>query len=161
MSEIRELWGFKSFRARIVLAIFPTLVALIVGHFATDRERPYEFHLEGSFIVPPEAESGDQITVNWKVTRRRQCEGTVDRQLVDPRTEVIIANYDPAPAALNGVAVGTDILRKTFTLPLNMQRGDVGYQAKLNYQCNWLQKIFPNALGIKYVTPLLKFTIRE
>lgn len=161
MSDLKELWSFRSFRARIILAIFPTLIALIFSHFAADRQRPYDFHVDGSFILPPAAEGGDQITVHWKVTRHRQCEGIVERQLVDPRTDVIIASYDPAPAAVNGVPVGSDVLRKEFTLPLNLQKGEMAYQAKLTYTCNWLQKIFPNALGIKYVTPPLKFTVKE
>lgn len=157
METLRELWTFRSFRARIFLAILPTTLALITGHFALDRQRPYDFHEDGSYIEPPSGHGGDIVTVNWHVSHHRTCEGTVERQLVDPNNDVIIATYDPTPAALNGVRVGERHLRKSFALPHNMQPGTVAYQAKLSYQCNWLQELFPGAFSIRYTTPKILF----
>lgn len=161
MADIRELWAFKSFRLRIFMTILPTLLAIIVGYFAMDRERPYIFHKEGSAIIPPSGHGGDQITVVWKVTFNRQCSGLVERQLVDPDTGVIIGAYDPSPAAYNGVDVGGNYLRKTFALPKVLQKGWIGYQADLTYTCNWVQALFPGAFAIRYKTPRLLFKVEE
>jgi len=158
MSELKELWAVKSFRARIFLAILPTSIALVVGHFATDRQRPYDFHAEESFVIPPKGREGQEMTINWRVTHHRTCPGTVERQLVDPNTGVIVAAYDPAPADTNGGQDGW--LRKTFRVPRDIQAGNIAYQSKLTYQCNWLQKFVP-ALAIRYLTPRIVFTVEK
>lgn len=162
MSDLQELWSFKSFRLRIFMAIAPTLLAMIVGYFAMDRTRPYEFIVEESSIVPPSGKGGDQITVVWAVkeTRRAACPGIVERKLVDPQTNAIIAAYEPSLAALNGEPDGK-FLRKTFLLPRGLQRGWIGYQADLTYTCNWLQVLFPGAFAIRYKTPKLLFNVEE
>lgn len=161
MSDLQELWSFKSFRLRIFMTILPTMLAIIVGYFALDRTPPYVFHEEGSAIIPPSGHGGDQITVVWHVSTYRVCAGTVERQLIDPDTGAVIASYDPSPAAINGVDVGGGYLRKTFALPRVIQKGWIQYHAKLNYQCNWLQVWFPAAFGIKYITPKLLFKVEE
>ena len=161
MADLQELWGFKSFRARIFMLILPTLIAVLFGYFAMDRTRPYVFHEDGSAIIPPSGHGGDQITVVWRVTHTRTCPGTVERHLIDPDTGAILTAYDPAPAVVNGVDVGGGYLRKTFALPKLIQKGWIQYQAKLNYNCNWLQRLFPDAFGIKYTTPKLLFKVEE
>ena len=161
MADVQELWTFRSFRARIFMAIVPTLFAVVFGYFAMDRTQPYIFHEDGSAIIPPSGHGGDQITVVWRVTYVRQCTGIVERLLTDPDTGVVIANYDPSPAALNGVDVGGGYLRKTFSLPKVLQKGWIGYHAKLTYTCNWLQRAFPEAFGIKYMTPKLLFKVED
>lgn len=160
VTDLKELWAFRSFRARIFLAVLPTTISLIIGHFAADRTRPYEFISEGSYIEPPAGRGGDQVTVNWHVKHNRTCNGNVERQLVDPVTDVILATYDPAPAAQNGVSVGSDYLRKVMLLPRGIQKGTIAYQAKLTYYCNWLQNLWP-ALAIRYTTPKLLFKIED
>jgi len=161
MSDLQELWSFRSFRARIFMAILPTAFAIGFGYLAMDNVHPYDFHQEESSIIPPSGHGGDVITVVWKVTHRRTCPGTVERQLVDPDTGVIIGAYDPSPAALNGEPVGQSYLRKTFALPKVLQKGWIGYAAKLVYTCNWLQSAFPDTFGIKYTTPTLYFKVEE
>lgn len=158
MADIKELWSFKSFRARIFLAMFPTALALVFGFLAFDTTRPYVFHASESYIIPPSGKGGDQMTVFWKVTHNRTCPGIVQRTLVDPATDVILAVYDASPAAINGVDIGGNVLAKTFSLPRTLQKGVVGYQASLLYTCNWLQILFPDTFGIKYQTPKLLFT---
>jgi len=156
VTNLRELWTLESFRARIFMAIVPTLGAVFFGYLIADTTPPYIFHKEGSYIVPPQGQGGDEMTVMWKVTHNRTCPGTVTRRLVDPVTDVVLAVYDPQPAALHGVKAG-DMLVKTFLLPRTLQSGMVGYQAQLSYTCNWLQVRFPDLFGINYTTPKLLF----
>lgn len=158
LAELRELWSFKSFRARIFMAIVPTAIALVIGHFATDRHRPYDFHVRESYIIPPRGVEGQDMSVHWRVTQRRSCPGTVERQLVDPNTGVIVAAYNPEPAEEGMVTDGW--LHKTFKVPRDIQAGNIAYQSKLTYQCNWLQVLMP-ALAIRYTTPRLIFTVEK
>lgn len=162
LADLRELWSVKSFRARIFLAMLPTAIALIVGYYVTDAQRPYDFHKEGSFIEPPVGTGGDQVTVNWKVTFYRQCTGHLTRTLVDPNSGVLLAVYDTSPvASASGVFAANGYLRKTFTIPRSMPPGVIGYKAQLEYQCNWLQRMFPRPLSIRYETPMLLFKVER
>jgi hypothetical protein len=156
--DIKELWTFKSFRARIFLAAFPTIIAAVIGHFATDRQPPYDFHADQSYVVPPVGREGLEMTINWRVTHHRTCPGTIERQLVDPNTGVIVAIYDPAPADTNGGKNGW--LRKTFRVPRDIPGGNIAYQSKLTYHCNWLQALVP-ALAIRYLTPRIIFYVEK
>lgn len=165
MADLRELWTFKSFRARIFLAAFPTAIAFFFGHLASDRDRPYEFIKEKSYILPPSGRGGDTVTVVWRVNYTRTCPGFVERRLIDPQTDAIIAAYDPSPTANSVTRVNTTDppiteLRKTFALPKVLQKGTIGYKAKLTYHCNWLQAVWP-LFAIKYETPTLLFTVEE
>lgn len=158
-SALQDLWSVKSFRVSIFFAIAHTIAAMLVGYLAMDSTHPYEFLAERSYIVPPESRGGDQIIVNWSVVHNRTCPGTVERQLMDPETGVVLATYDIAPAAFNGEVVGPGRLSKTFTLPKSIQPGWIGYQAKLAYTCNWVQDMFPDRLAIRYTTPRLLFKV--
>lgn len=162
MSDLKELWTFKSFRARIFLAMLPTFIAIMFAHYAADRQHPYDFFVEGSYIEPPSGKAGDHITVYWKVTRHRACDGIIERRLVDPVTNVIIASYDP-DSSTGGVGeeINPRLLRKTILLPRNIQSGYIGYQARMTYACNWLQKALPRTFGIQYTTPQLLFLVEE
>lgn len=157
LRAFRELWTLESFRARIFMAVLPTVLAIGFGYLVFDRTPPYIFHEKGSYIVPPAGVGGDQMTVMWSITHNRTCPGTVARKLVDPVTNVILAEYAPLPAAQDAVNIGGNILAKTFTLPRSLQTGMIGYQADLTYTCNWLQAWFPGTFGIKYSTPKLLF----
>jgi len=159
-ADVRELWGFKSFRARVFFAIIPTAIAFVFGLLATDRVRPYDYIPEGSFIVPTSGKGGDQVTVHWHVrqNRTKPCPGIVERLLIDPSTDVVLATYDPVLATPMPPVKG--YLNVTFAMPRNMQAGVVGYRAKMTYTCNWLQAVFPT-MAIKYSTPTLLFTVVE
>lgn len=158
MADLRELWSLESFRARIFMAAIPTVFSVIVGYYALDRQPPYDFYGqdEGSSIEPPTGAAGDVVTVNWRVRFHRSCVGTVERQLVDPESDVILAAYAIAPAAQNGIKIGEEYLRKPLTLPRDIKRGTIAYQARLTYQCNWLQRQWP-FFAIRYTTPKLLF----
>jgi hypothetical protein len=140
------------------LAALPTTIALVVGHFATDRQHPYDFIVEESYVEPPTGERGHKMTINWRVKEHRLCPGTIERQLVDPATGVLIAVYDPAPADTVGSEGGW--LRKSFMVPKDIQSGTLAYQSKLTYQCNWLQKLVP-FLAIRYTTPRISFYVEK
>ena len=159
VADLRELWSFKSFRARVFFAILPTAVAIIFGALATDRTHPYDYFADGSFIKPSSGRGGDQVTVSWSVRQNRAeaCPGIVERVLVDPTTDVVLANYDPVIATPGPPVNGR--INITFAMPRNIQPGMVGYRAKLTYTCNWLQALLP-AFAIRYETPMLLFEVK-
>ncbi len=159
-AQVRELWGFESFRARVFFAIVPTLFAFVFGLLATDHVRPYDYISTGSYIEPASGKGGEQVIVHWRVVQNRvkQCPGLVERFLIDPVTDVVLAAYDPVLATPSPPVNG--FLNVTFAMPRNMQAGVVGYRAKLIYTCNWLQGVFP-AFAIRYSTPTLLFTVIE
>ena len=154
----KELWTEKSFRARIFLSIFPTSIALAVGHFAIDRQPPYDFHLSQSYVEPPVGREGQEMTINWRVTRHRVCPGTVERRLIDPTTNVVIALYEPTEA--NAGLNFDGWIRNRFKVPRDIPGGNIAYQSLLVYRCNWLQELVP-ALAIKYTTPSIIFFVEK
>jgi len=158
LATIKELWTEKSFRARIFLSVLPTTVALVVGHYAIDRQRPYDFHLEQSYVEPPRGVEGQVMTINWRVTRHRSCPGTVERKLVDPDTGVIIAPYEATEANPSGGEDGW--IRNTFRVPREIPGGNIAYQSMLTYRCNWLQELVPG-LAIRYITPRIIFYVEK
>lgn len=156
--EIRELWTFKSFRARIFLAVLPTTIALVMGHYAADRQHPYDFHLEDSYVEPPFGILGQEMSINWRVTRHRVCKGIVERRLIDPTTGVILARYEPTSANSAGGFDGW--IRNRFRVPRDIPSGTIAYQSQLTYQCNWLQELVP-AFAIRYSTPRINFYVEK
>jgi hypothetical protein len=160
MADLRELWGVKSFRARIFFAIVPTVMAMAFGALATDRTRPYDFILSESYIHPASGKGGTQVVVNWKVHSNRShvCPGTIERVIIDPETGVVLATYTPTMA--NSQMPLDGWIRNTFLMPHNMKPGVVGYRSKLAYTCNWFQALFPS-FAIHYESPTLLFTIED
>lgn len=158
LAAIKELWTEKSFRARIFLSVLPTSIALVVGHYAIDRQRPYDFHVEHSYVEPPRGFEGQEMTINWRITRHRTCPGTVERRLVDPNTGVIIASYEPTEANQHTIEDGW--IRNKFRVPRDIPGGNIAYQSLLTYRCNWLQELLP-ALAIRYTTPRIIFYVEK
>jgi hypothetical protein len=154
---LKELWNERSFRLRIFMSVLPTSIALVVGHYAIDRQRPYDFHLEQSYVEPPRGVEGQVMTINWRVTRHRTCPGTVERKLVDPNTGVIIAPYEPTEASTSREE---GWIRNTFRVPREIPGGNIAYQSMLTYRCNWLQELLP-ALAIRYTTPRIIFYVEK
>jgi hypothetical protein len=150
---LQNLWQSWAFRAMLALSFMVTLFVSPLVYWSLDTMPPFVYLAEGSDVIPDPATGGQQIIARWKVKYNRSCPGLVRRQLFDPRTNVIIALYDPAPAS-EGRPPG-DQLNKTFLLPHQMQTGKVGYRARLEYHCNPLQLLFPLILE----TPNLYFTI--
>jgi hypothetical protein len=90
------------------------------------------------------------------VRYNRTCAGLIRRQLFDPHTGVILADYDAVPAQAEPPGFTYGYLNKTFLLPRNIQTGWMGYRASLEYWCNPLQRIWP----LRYVTPALNFKVQ-
>lgn len=113
-----------------------------IGYMAADNQPPYEYDLEKSYIIPSLANDGDQITVLWKIKKiNRICTGMTHRMLFDPKTDVILASYDPVPAALRS-STKDGYLRRTFMLPRGaLPSGEIGYRATVCYECNAFQKL--------------------
>lgn len=141
------------FRVLLAAACLVAVAAVLVTFWVLDYQRPYDFHGDGSFIIPAEASGNDQMLVKWRVTLHRRCPGLVRRELFDPVTGVVLATYDPQPASPAQLDEG--FLNKTFMLPRMMQPGWVGYRSHLEYWCNPLQYWYP----IRYDTPVLYFKV--
>lgn len=128
------------------------LISLLLGTLAymmADNQPPYTYDLEKSYIVPARAKDGDQIAVRWRLKNiNRICPGSNRRMLFDPQTKVILAAYDPTPAAVAD-SIKDGYLNRTFMLPKSMQSGRIGYRANVCYECNLYQK---------YVKPLCVMT---
>lgn len=122
-----------------------------------DTDPPYEYDVASSYIVPSKAHDGDQITVKWKLAKiNRICPGSNRRILFDPKTHVILASYDPTPAAVSE-SIQDGYLNRTFLLPQGvLPQGKIGYRANVCYECNLFQKIFK---PLCIATPNLFFII--
>lgn len=126
--------------------VFGAIMAGLFGwiaYMAADTTPPYEFDAANSYIVPSTAHDGDQITVKWKLSKiNRVCLGSNRRVLFDPKTRVILAAYDPTPAAISESIVD-GYLNRTFLLPRGaLPEGQIGYRANVCYECNPLQRYF-------------------
>ena len=65
--------------------------------------------------------------------------GIAQRVLFDPKTKIILANYDPTPAATSE-SVRDGYLNRTFALPRALPSGQIAYRADVCYGCNLLQQ---------------------
>lgn len=129
-----------------------------IAFMAADNQPPYEYDVVNSYVVPSLADDGDQITVKWKLSRiNRICPGSNRRVLFDRTTGVILAVYDPTPAAISS-SIKDGYLNRTFLLPRGaLPSGEIGYRATVCYECNLFQK-FIKPLCV--TTPDLMFRIR-
>jgi hypothetical protein len=129
-----------------------------VAYMAADIQPPYVYDAAGSYIVPAIADDGDQITVKWKLKQvNRICPGSNRRYLFEKKTGIILASYDPMPAAADA-AIKDGYLNRTFLLPRGLlPSGEIGYRATVCYECNPLQK-FVKPLCL--TTPDISFWIR-
>lgn len=141
----------------IVVGVFWAAVFGWIAFMANDNLPPYVYDTENSSIVPDPAGSGDQVIVKWKLKAvNRMCLGSIRRTLFDPRTRVILATYDPSPAALSS-SIQNKYLNLSFALPKAIPPGEIGYRAEVCYQCNFYQQ-YVRPLCI--TSPELKFVVR-
>lgn len=162
VADVRELWEYKSFRARIFFAIIPTVFGVAFGSLALDRTMPYEYDASQSYIEPPSGKAGIQVTIVWRVrVHRHNCSGQIERRLFDVRTNAIIVQYDPVPIEPTPVPTRDFTwLRRTILLPEKLPLGRLGYNANTMYACNWFQAVFPT-FAIRHTTPTLFFDVKE
>lgn len=120
------------------------LAGILLGSFvfmAFDNTPPYLYDVDKSYVVPSPAREGDQITVKWRIKEIRQiCPGSVQRLLIDTKTGIIVAAYDPTPAATSE-SIQDGYLNRTFALPRSLPTGKLAYRANVCYQCNAFQKL--------------------
>lgn len=139
--------------------IWAIVVALIVvgpvTYFLADRQHPYEY-VYGE-VLPPDPNTGSQISIHWRVRFNRFCPGWVQRDITDRRGYVWrnvggpVKNI-PAPAKDEYA----DIVN-TLELPRQLGMGPATYQAHVTYRCNWLQRWF---WPISVSSPKLLFEIK-
>lgn len=77
--------------------IFPIgwllIMAALGSWFAVmslDNEPPYTYDVNQSHIIPDPAPQGAMITVDWAITVRRACPGSVQRTFRDMNTGLVI-----------------------------------------------------------------------
>lgn len=156
-SLLANLFGSGAFRALFALSLIFTVATGLLSYWLLDNQHPYEFIAEQSLIIPNEAQGNDQMLVKWKVRFHRTCPGLIRRRLFDPRTEVILAEYDPQQTSPDAPTHSEGYLNKTFLLPKQIQTGWVGYKASLEYWCNPVQRLWP----LRYDTPVLFFKVSD
>jgi hypothetical protein len=139
---------------------FAIVIAFLTGSvvfMAFDTTPPYEYDESASFVVPSPANDGDQVTVKWRLTKvNRICPGISQRVLFDPKTKIILANYDPMPATTTE-SMRDGYLNRTFALPRGLPSGPIAYRADVCYACNPFQQ-FVRPLCVP--TPNLIFVVR-
>lgn len=154
---MRVLW--RELKWQVIIGTILSGLFAWVAFMVADNEPPYEYDVGKSYIVPSVAHDGDQITVIWKLNKiNRVCPGSNRRILFDPKTHVILASYDPTPAAVSE-SITDGHLNRTFLLPRGaLPSGPIGYRANVCYECNLFQR-FIKPLCI--ATPELFFSVVE
>lgn len=121
-----------------------------------DNERPYEYDLEKSYVIPNPAPQGAVVTVNWALAKvNRSCPGSLQRYFRDMSTGEIVASLD-ATYMLHAIKRGDKRLPRSFELPPNLPPV-VGYSAEVCAQCNLLQRVFP----LCFTTPEVVFRVKQ
>lgn len=156
-----ELFKIPALRILLGISLLVSAVSATAAFMLADTEAPYIYHADKSFILPEFAEGGDQMTVYWRVTINRRCEGFTQRVLFDPRTGVILATYDAAPMVpktniVSEIAGDGPYSVRTFLLPQVIQKGKIGYRSAVCYSCNPLRRLIP----VCTFTPDLFFEVR-
>jgi hypothetical protein len=156
-------WAQRLFRVHVMLMCIATFIACSIMYGLLDNTPPYKYDVANSYVVPMNARKSDQVIVKWKLAAppSRPCSGSNRRELFDAETNVILASYDAAPAAMIA-SIRDGYLNRTFRLPAEMPVGrKIGYRAYVRYNCNWVQRMFPDVFGFDTVTPTLYFTVVE
>lgn len=153
---MRKIW--TELRWQMMIGTILAFLFAWVAFMAADNQPPYEYDTANSYIVPAVADDGDQITVRWKLFRvNRLCPGSNRRVLFDKKTKVILAAYDPIPAAIQE-SLKDGYLNRTFLLPRGaLPSGEIGYRATVCYECNLFQRFFR---PLCVATPEITFHIR-
>lgn len=156
MKHWDEVW--VQLRWQLAIGVFVSSLLGWVAFMMADNTPPYVYDAERSYIKPSVVDDGDQVTVMWSIKKvNRICPGASVRTLFDPKTKVILASYDPSPAAISSSLVN-GYLNRTFQLPRSLlPPGPIGYRATVCYECNLFQKL---AKPLCVTTPDLFFEVR-
>ena len=140
----------------VKLCVFITaIITSSLVYMLLDNVPPYDF--KSGRIEPNPATSGRNVNVIWDIEVRRYCPGTVYRTIVGPITKSnasVVYFYDPIHAIISKSNVN-DFRNKelivTFSIPFVQSIGAYNYAAKIDYECNWLQKFFPLRVNLPVV----------
>lgn len=125
---------------------------------AMDRQPPYTGHV--GRLIPPDPRPGDPVSVEWKLTIHRVCDGWVQREVID--SQGVICVYERQPAIRRDQLFGqqkgseADRLNRQFRICERAATGPARYRAITCYECNPLQRWWPVCTR----TPDINFTIR-
>jgi len=143
-------------KASVIIASF---VIASFTYMFFDNVPPYEF--KAGRIEPDPAKSGQRVNIIWQLGIRRICPGTVYRKVAGPITSSnasVVYFYDPIPAVISESTVKDmkdNELVITFQIPDVSFPGTYHYSARIDYRCNWLQRVFP----LKVDLPIIPFYI--
>ncbi len=140
----------------ILSAVVSVFVITPLAYMFADNQPPYEYGMDGSYVVPQHTQSGHQLRVHWKLKKvNRICIGSITRVIVDDVTGFKIS-YDPTPATKN-IDMEDGTLDRTFYLPPLISPGRKWYYSDAEFACNLLQRLYP----LRVRTPRLGFEVTE
>ena len=120
-----------------------------------DNDPPYIYDVKQSHVIPDPAPQGAMVTVDWAITVRRACPGSVQRTFRNMDTGQVVTTLDTTPMS-RSIRLGDRRLPRSFELPLNLPP-NVGYSAEVCAQCNFLQRFIP----LCFKTPELVFRVKQ
>lgn len=89
-------------------------------------------------IEPAKVYPGEEITINIKAAKTKDCPAVVYRELHDSSGRVFTFDPEPRPK------------QETFpvkkVVPIDAFPGPAEYHATLEWSCNWVQKFFPRVV---------------
>lgn len=145
---IRRAW-----RAVVLLSIL--IVAMTIASWWLDSEPPLE-------IVEAKprsyaAERGDFLTIDYSITRLRECSGSLQRVFIDSQDVVQI--IEPYPVNYSDRENYPEPVKVTVTIPVPVGAavGRARYQAIFHFQCNPLHRLLGRNIEIR--SPLIEFDI--
>ena len=113
-------------------------------------QKPPQVFSENSYIAPQPARQGSTVTVYWTVKNTAQdCPKSIQRYFYDANMQLVTT----ADASELSRAVVGDQQRtpRSFSLPPNLPK-DGYYRARVCFECNLLQKLYPACLLTPYLT---------
>lgn len=114
------------------------VLSLVLGYplyLVLDRDTPFNF-VEGR-IEPTTVHPGDEVTIRWTTTVRRDCDGLIHRSFTDSTGALF--PMEPVPAVYSQVREGNSFARN-FRVPFGLAPGPATYNVRAYYWCNWMQR---------------------
>lgn len=132
-----------------------TFLLVMVGWLisqAMDRQPPIRvshFSVDQGVVYP-----GEQLTINFDLSRDRICEAQTEWAFYDGANEV--RRFGPSFVSVAG-KIGPEKFRRSFTVPANSAPGVARLVITLSWQCpgNYLHPIYPVVMTL----PDINFTI--
>lgn len=104
-----------------------------------DRRAVVDLDAANSFIVPNPARSGQDVSIIWRATSLRNCEGVVIPRIVDSSGRIF--EYSRLPTVYRDIMrPGERSFTKIITLPTSMAPGPARYEAIVIRWCNPIQR---------------------